>query len=634
MGTAGHVDHGKTALIKALTNIDCDTHKEEKLRGITINLGFSYLNLSSGESIGIIDVPGHKDFINTMVSGACGIDFVLLVIAADSGIMPQTIEHVNIITALGIKNGIVALTKIDLVDEELAEMAKLEIMEFLNNTPLKNIPIIGISSVSGQGLSELTNSIEEIIPQIEEKNKGEVFRLFIDRTFTVKGIGTVITGTVTNGNLNTGQEIFLLPGDSKHKVKSIERHGQTVNTVTAGDRAAIQLTGIKKEDIKRGSLISDKLLEPTKMVDANIILFDNNFKLQNWSVVTFHSGTFECQTRMHIISEDGKNIIVQFHFDKPATLLTKDRFIIRNSSGDKTIGGGYIIDAFPLHHKKRTTQLVESLSSLSKSILNENNLTDLICIELKKEIRPFTIKHISDILNLKPDDVLIQINNQPLEIIKLNNVIIIREYDNIYRNKIITILKTFHTENTLSNIGLTSIEILGKLNLLNITCGKEYLENLMLKMDNEQLIENKNNSWILKGFSQSIDTKTIEEINWLENEFLNYNVQKPALSEIEERALLKKITKDKIKKYLHYLTGQNKLILFKNDYVHYEIATKYKSFLLNELKTNENRIEISEFRQKTGVSKRLAPILIAIYEAQKIIVTQNSGIKVQIYLKK
>jgi selenocysteine-specific elongation factor len=635
MGTAGHVDHGKTALIKALTNIDCDTHKEEKLRGITINLGFSYLNLSSGESIGIIDVPGHKDFINTMVSGACGIDFVLLVIAADSGIMPQTIEHVNIITALGIKNGIIALTKVDLVDEELAEMAKFEIMEFLNNTPLKNIPIIGVSSTSGQGLSELTNSIEKIIPQIAERKKGETFRLFIDRTFTVKGIGNVVTGTVLNGDLNIGQEVFLLPGDTKHKVKSIERHGHSVNSVTAGDRAAIQLMGIKKEDIKKGSLISDKLLESTKMVDACITLFDNNFKLQNWSVITFHSGTFESQARMHKINEDGKNIIVQFHFDKSATLLTNDKFIIRNSSGDKTIGGGYIIDAFPLHHKKRTTKLVESLSSLSKSILNENNLTDLICIELKKDIRPFTIKQIADKLNLKPEDILIQIKNQPQQVSIINeNILIYIEYENIFKNKIINLLRDFLKENTLSNTGLTSIEILGKLNLLNITCGKEYLEKLMIKMDREQLIENKNNSWVLKGYNQSIDSKTAEEINWLENEFLNYDIQKPALSEIEERAFSKKITKDKIKKYLHYLTGQNKLILFKNDYVHFEIAKKYKSFLLNELKTNENGIEISEFRQKTGVSKRLAPILIALYESQKTITTQNSGIKVQIFLKK
>lgn len=637
MGTAGHVDHGKTVLIKALTNIDCDTHKEEKLRGITINLGFSYLNLSNGNSIGIIDVPGHKDFVNTMVSGACGIDFVLLVIAADSGIMPQTIEHVNIISALGIKNGIVALTKIDLVDEELTEMAKLEIMEFLNNTPLKNIPIIGVSSVTGEGLDKLTICIEELIFKIEERKKGELFRLYIDRTFAVKGIGTVVTGTVLNGSLNAGQEIILLPGNSRHKAKSIERHGLPASTVTAGDRAAIQLMGIKKDDIKRGSLISDKVLDITKMIDASLNLFDSDFKLKNWSVVTFHSGTFECQAKMHKISDHNlsENNIIQLHLEKDAHLLTNDKFIIRNSSGDKTIGGGFIIDAFPLHHKKRTTKLIEDLSSLSKSISNENNLTDLIYREIKKEIRPFTIEQIAEKLNLKSEHIIHQIKNHPSDLIlSYNNILVFKEYDDIFQNKIVTILTANFKENTLSNLGLTSIEILGKLNLLKIICGKDYIENLLLKMKSGLLIEYQNNTWVIEGSNKTIDTKTIEEINWIENEFLAYDVQKPALSEIEERAAIKKITKDKLKKYLHFLTGQNKLILFKNDYIHFEIAKKYKSILINELNSKENGLEISEFRQLTGVSKRLAPILISLYESQKIIVTQVSGIKVQIFLKK
>lgn len=637
MGTAGHVDHGKTALIKALTNIDCDTHKEEKTRGITINLGFSYLNLDSGDSIGIIDVPGHKDFINTMVSGACGIDFVLLVIAADSGIMPQTIEHVNIISSLGITKGIVALTKIDLVDEELADMAKLEIMEFLNNTPLKNIPIVGVSSVTNKGLDKLITCIVELSSKIEERKKGELFRLYIDRTFAVKGIGTVVTGTVLNGSLIAGQEIVLLPGNSRHKAKSIERHGMPVSTVTAGDRAAIQLIGVKKDEIKRGSLISDKVLDISKMIDASLNIFDSDFKLKNWHVVTFHSGTFECQAKMHIISDNNinSNKIIQLHLEKDAHLLTNDKFIVRNSSGDKTIGGGFIIDAFPLHHKKRTTKLIEELTSLSKSIAEENNLIDLVFREIKKEIRPFSIEQIADKLNLKPEEILSISNSQHQQLYIIStSCLILKEYDNIFKMKVTDLLTKFHKENLLSELGLSSIEILGKLNLSNVSCAKDYLDGLLLRMSSEKIIENKNSTWIIKGESNIIDKKTSEEIDWLETEFLKSGVQKPAWAEIEERAFAKKIAKDKLKKYLHYLTGKNKLVLLSNEYVHSEIVLKFKSCLLSELTKNENGIEISEFRQSTGVSKRLAPILISIYESQKIIFTKTEGIKVQIYLKK
>lgn len=612
MGTAGHVDHGKTALIKALTNIDCDTHKEEKRRGITINLGFSYLNLENGESIGIIDVPGHKDFINTMVSGACGIDFVLLVIAADSGIMPQTIEHVNIISALGIKKGIVALTKIDLVDEELVEMAKLEILDFLDNTPLKDIPIIGVSSITGEGIGDLTKAIEQIIPKIQERKSNNIFRLYIDRTFVVKGIGTVITGSVLNGKINVGEDVFLLPINSKHRVKAIERHGISVNSVFAGDRAAIQLAGINKEDVKKGMIISDKQLEFTNLIDANLILFETNFKLPIWSVVTFHTGTFESQVRIHKIYDENKIILVQIYLEKHAPLLINDKFIIRNTSGDKTLGGGIVIDTFPLHHKKKTLKLLESLIILNKSIISENNFSDLILLEIKKEIIPYTIEQIANKLNFKIDDVISQIENISHQISIYSNILIYKEYDNIFRNKIINILTDFHKENILLDVGLSTIEILGKLNLIKISCANNYLSCILLKLKSEQLIDNYKNTWIIKGYNNEIDNKILEEINWLESEFLNYDVQKPALSEIEERAIIKKISKDKIKKYLHYLTGKNKLISYNNEFVHEKIVKKIQSILLNELSNNLNGIEINNFRQITGVSKRLAPILISI----------------------
>ena len=286
IGTAGHVDHGKTALIKALTNIDCDTHKEEKERGITINLGFSHLDLPGGDSVGIVDVPGHKDFIRTMVAGAYGIDIAMLVVAADSGIMPQTEEHLRILEMLGVRHGVVVLTKADLVDKETLELAELEITEYLEGTSLENAPVVSVSSVTGEGLNELVQTIEQIIPVVEEKESGNLFRMYIDRIFNVKGMGFVVTGSVLEGSVKTGQDLYLLPGKSKKvKVRNIERHGAAVDAVFHGDRAALNLAGLKFEDYTRGMVLCNKQLDDTRLIDATIKVFDPASALPVWSSV-------------------------------------------------------------------------------------------------------------------------------------------------------------------------------------------------------------------------------------------------------------------------------------------------------------------------------------------------------------
>jgi len=641
MGTAGHVDHGKTSLIKALTGFDCDTHKEEKTRGITINLGFTSLKLSNGESIGIIDVPGHKDFINTMVGGACGIDFVMLVIAADSGIMPQTVEHMNIINALGVKKGIVALTKIDLVDKELIEMAKYEIMEFLENTSLHNAAVIGVSSITGEGKEELIAVIENLISEIEIKEKEDLFRMYIDRIFSVKGFGCVVTGSVLGGSIETGKDVFLLPGkNQKLRVRSIERHGAPVEKVFAGDRAAINLIGLKTEDFKRGMIISDKELKETQMIDASISLFDNNSELPLWSTVTFHSGTFESMARMHAINKDNiqekGNVIVQIHFEKPAVLLNKDKFIIRNSSGDKTLGGGYIIDVTPLHHKKRTTALIENLSQLSETILSENSHNDLIKIELKKELRPFTAEEIADNLNLNTDQLKAAITdpNKNFLVYQIDDkeILIDKGFNDTFKNKILKILQEYHQEFPLFENGFEVGELTGKLALAKIKHGKSYLNLLLKKMESEGLIENFKNTWIIKGHKPSISDQVLNEINWLEKEILQYGIQKVIIPEIEERCAAQKISKHQLKMYLSYLNRMGKIQFFQNDLIHSDLVNKFRTVLLGQLKGKEAGIEINEFKEKLNATKYLCAMLVKIYETEKIITTQGSGIETKIFI--
>jgi selenocysteine-specific elongation factor len=628
IGTAGHVDHGKTSLIKALTNIDCDTHKEEKARGITINLGFSHLELPNGESLGIVDVPGHKDFINTMVGGASGIDMVLLVIAADSGIMPQTVEHINIITSLGISKGIVALTKIDLVDDELAEIAEDEISSYLQKTSLKGAPIVGVSSITGKGKDDLIAAIQNIAMQIEEKEIGSFFRMFIDRIFTVKGFGSVVTGSVLDGSIEVGKDVLLLPGNCpKLRVRSIERHGKAVDRVVAGDRAAINLIGLKNEDFNRGMIISDKQLKETQMIDATISLFDIGEPIPIWSNISFISGTYESQARMHIINMDvlqpNEEAIVQIHLNKPAILLSKDKFIFRNTSSDLTLGGGCIIDASPLHHKKRTPKLIEYLTSLVNSIQSVNSTKEIIGIELKKELRPFSPDEIADNLNITVEDLKGVIKERISGYIVYqsgdNDILIDSSHDKSFAEKVLKILSEHHAKNPILPNGLDSKEIIGKLGLAVYKTGKLYMELLLSKMKTEGFIETAQNTWILKGHKPKLDKQTQEEIQWFENEIIKCDTEKPVLSEIEERAAGNRIQKNKLKLYLSYLAGDGKIQFYQSDFLHTSIINRFRPILLKKLSQQPNGIDIPEYKELIGGTKRFRALLTDIFEAEKII---------------
>ncbi|MBE0637267.1 MAG: selenocysteine-specific translation elongation factor [Bacteroidales bacterium] len=634
LGTAGHIDHGKTALIKALTNIDCDTHKEEKIRGITINLGFSYLNLPNGESLGIIDVPGHRDFINTMVSGACGIDLVLLVISADSGIMPQTVEHVNIITALGIKKGIVALAKTDLVDDELIEMARYEISDFLDKTTLKNSPVVAVSAMTGRGLDELVTTIQQTMIDIEEPEKSNLFRLYIDRLFTVKGFGSVVTGSVLGGSIETGMEVYLLPGiNQKFRVRSIERHGQPVDKVFAGDRAAINLIGMKSEDFERGMIISDKQLASTEMVDACITLFQHMAGIAIWSQVSFISGTFECQARLHLLNKDevlpGEDAIVQIHLNRPAVLMNKDKFILRNSSADTTIGGGFIIDATPLHHKRRTPKLTEYLTRLSTNILGKNSLKELAAIELKKEFRPFTTLEIAEKLNIKLIELQDDMNEGELGFQRYQSgeadILCDTSYDQAFKENILKSIKDYHVKNFLLPGGLDTGEIAGKLGFGKMKPGKAYLEFLLSELKANNIIELHRGTWILKGHKPLLDKQTSDEISWLENLILKCEDEKPVLADIEEQCTKRKIHPYKLKTYLGLLADEDKIRFYQSDFIHTAVLAKCRKKLMAELVKYNEGIDIQAYKAILGGTKRFRSLVGDLLEAEKSITMQRGA---------
>lgn len=370
LGTAGHVDHGKTTLVKALTGFDCDTHPEEKKRGITINLGFAHLSLND-QKIGIVDVPGHKDFIHTMVAGASGIDLGLLVIDANEGVMPQTKEHLDIMDALGIKSGIIVLTKCDLADEETISIVKEDITKLTAGTFLKDAQIVQTSALKGLGIDELKTIIFEISKTIFQRSADGDFRMFIDRTFYVQGFGAVLNGSVLSGRLSSDQEVFIIPGNEKgYRIRRLERDHSHVNEVVAGDRASINIPGFKLDEFKRGQLISNKPQPATQMVDAKIKLFQRSKHLNQWGNIIFHLGTFESTAKVHLIDKDKINgeesALSQIHLVRPCSIIRGDRFVIRNSSGDLTIGAGEIIDPHPLHHRRRTKELIERMTRVEQ----------------------------------------------------------------------------------------------------------------------------------------------------------------------------------------------------------------------------------------------------------------------------
>ncbi|MBN1572513.1 MAG: selenocysteine-specific translation elongation factor [Deltaproteobacteria bacterium] len=377
LGTAGHIDHGKTALIKALTGIDTDRLKEEKERGITIELGFAYLDLPSGTRLGIVDVPGHEKFVKNMVAGSGGIDIVALVVAADEGIMPQTVEHMNILKLLDVPLGVVIITKVDTVDEEMISLVEEELFDFTSGTFLEGAPVVRVSSITGDGIDELISVLDGLLSKVEGRGASGLFRLPVDRVFTMKGFGTVITGTLLSGGVKAGEEITIMPTGKAARIRGIQVHNDSVDEAVAGTRTAINLTGIDRESIKRGdTIISPGTIEPTYMIDAKLsYLSDNAKNLKNRERVRFHLGTSEVIVNVVLMEREevapGDEAYVQIRLTEPVVAVPGDRFVIRSLSPVTTVGGGEILNAHPKKHKRFKEDTIEDFEILTRGELDE-----------------------------------------------------------------------------------------------------------------------------------------------------------------------------------------------------------------------------------------------------------------------
>ena len=377
MGTAGHVDHGKTALIKRLTGVDTDRLKEEKERGITIELGFASLTLPGGRILGVVDVPGHERFVRNMVAGAAGIDLVVMVIAADEGVMPQTREHLHICTLLGIRKGFVALTKIDMVDEEWLTLVREDVREFLNGTFLEGAPVVPVSSLTGTGFPALIETIARVAGEVEEAADCGLFRLPVDRVFTMKGFGTVVTGTLTSGRVMTGEEVEISPVGVRARVRGIQVHNRPVDLAEAGQRTAVNLQGVDRAVIERGYLLAGPdTLVPSQRIDCVYRhLAGAARKLKNRTLVRLHTGTSEIMARMILLDRDeleqGSEAYAQLVLEAPLAVVAGDRFVVRSYSPVTTVGGGLIIDPLPAKHKRLADGVLEEFRLLYRGTETE-----------------------------------------------------------------------------------------------------------------------------------------------------------------------------------------------------------------------------------------------------------------------
>ena len=403
LGTAGHIDHGKSVLVQALTGIDPDRLREEKERGMTIDLGFAWLKLPSGREVGIVDVPGHERFVRNMLAGVGGIDLALLIVAANESIMPQTREHLAILDLLEIRNGIVVITKKDLVDEELLGLVRMEIEELISTTALSGAPMVAVSALTGEGLPDLVETIDELLASTEPRRDLGRPRLAIDRVFTMTGSGTVVTGTLIDGSLSVGQEVEIVPPGLKSRLRGLQTHKTRIDTAAPGSRVAANLVGINTSRLQRGDVLTRPgWLSPTTLLTLKLKLLDYLHRpLKHGATVSFHTGAAEAMAKVRLLEGDeikpGQATWAQVKLDRPAAVVTGDHFIVRSPM--ETLGGGKIIEAQAKRLRRFRPDIIANLKA------KETGTAEEMVLALVETKQPVETSALISELNLRDEDI-------------------------------------------------------------------------------------------------------------------------------------------------------------------------------------------------------------------------------------
>lgn len=619
VGTAGHVDHGKTCLIKALSGFDTDRLKEEKKRGITIDLGFANLPNDAGLHIGIIDVPGHEKFVKNMLAGIGGIDLVLMVIALDEGVMPQTTEHFEILKMLHIRQGILVLTKSDLVDEEWAQLVEADVEDLVQGSFLEHAPVIRVSSFTGENIDLLHDRIIQMVSDLGTRcEEPELFRLPVDRVFTTEGFGTVITGTLQEGMVQAGAEVMVYPRERPIKIRGIQSHGRKEDAAIAGQRTALNLLNVKKEDLKRGDVLAyPGSLVPSALVDVKLSIFQTSDReLKSGDRIHLNYGSAQTIAKAVLMDQDriarGESAYAQLRFDEPVVLKRNDRFIIRFLSPVETFGGGIVLDASPCKHRRGDPQVMESLGIKEKG-------TDLEVMELmiKEESRNFPCAgRIAANMDLPKSRVV-----QLMDSLKESKRILILSDDSVIHmdhwKKISdygeALLAEYHRENPI-NEGMDKEEFKSRLSeqfrIKDIRKGAALLAELVKRM----VVRTQGAYVSGKGFSTTYSRELKGMLEQIGTLYARAGIEAPLTAEVADRFK----DKNRARQIIADMHKNGRLI--KLNPASYMDSRAYDQVLadLKGYLAVHGEISLGEFRDLCGTSRKYAVQLLEFMDKKKI----------------
>ncbi|RLC03361.1 MAG: selenocysteine-specific translation elongation factor, partial [Deltaproteobacteria bacterium] len=611
-------DHGKTSLIKAVTGTNTDRLKEEQLRGITIELGFASLDLPSGRHLGIVDVPGHEKFVKNMVAGATGIDMVVMVIAADEGVMPQTREHMEICSLLGVEHGLVALTKIDMIDEEWLELVEEDIREFVAGTFLEDKSIVPVSSANGEGIDTFVAALDDLSGQIPERSSSNLFRLPVDRVFTMKGFGTVITGSLMSGKVKVGDNVMIYPSGIPSKVRGIQVHGESVEAAHSGMRTAINFQGLEKASIERGQVLSTaNALLPSYMVDVSLhYLESNKKKIKNRSRVRLHTGTSEIMGNLILLEQEGlrpgEDTVAQIRLDVPVAVVRDDRFVLRSYSPVRTIGGGQVLNPAPEKHKRFRPEVVEGLKRLIS-----DDLEDVIAYHVMAAgVRGVSFSALMIMTNLseKPLDKYLQAMLSRKDVIQIDKdqrlFVHKAGFEGLQKDMAMH-LQAYHDKNLLKT-GMSKEELKSK---LPVTVGTRAFTMALNQMTADKIIAQEGDSVKLTTHKVSLGEDQTDMKKKISGIYLENGLQPPYFKEVVNTL---NYDLPHAKDVLMILVAEGVLIKAKEDlYFHTEPMNGLKEKLIAYLQTH-GEITTPQFKEMTQASRKYVIPLLEYFDANHV----------------
>jgi selenocysteine-specific elongation factor len=619
VGTAGHIDHGKTALVKALTGIDADRLEEEKRRGITIDIGFAHLELPAPDGsrirLGFVDVPGHERFVRNMLAGVGGIDLVLLVIAADEGIKPQTREHFDICRLLAIRRGITVLTKSDAVDAETLGVVRLEVEDYVRGSFLDpaSSPMVAVSSLTGAGLDELKSALAQVASEVTAKDAAALARLPIDRVFTMKGFGTVVTGTLVAGTIRKEEELEVFPAGKRVRVRGVQVHGAPAQAAVAGQRTALNLAGLSTEDLARGmTLATGDTFHSTSRVDALLSLLPSAKPLKDGARVHFHAYTTEtiAETRLYGAKQHGTKQLkpgdeayAQLRFAEPMLLLPGDRFIVRQFSPVATIGGGIVLDASPATRKQRVEDATAFLNTM-----RDGSPEQMLAARVARRRA----------IGLRLDDVPGEMNIRREEAAKLaalaglvwcSQALVAPAAYAEAKADALQSLKKFHDANPLV-AGMSKEELRDRVNL-----GPEVFYSVLEKLAEEKKLEVAGELVHLPGRGVVMKDEEAESKKIIEQAFASAGLKVPSLKEVLAGLKVDKIRAQKI---VTLLLRDKVLIKISEELVFHQSALMDLRHKIAVLKNTAPKIDVARFKDMTGVSRKYAIPLLEYLDRERV----------------